>query len=178
MDKGKACRKGMENLNFFRVPSLIILLFSLIKFYCSRHTLMNKFHCMLLIFQYYTVSALGQEIRIYGQLYPFAWRSSHGRSPRELLKVKGYIWPYILNRVLIRTVYHFNSIKANNCLISIWQLFCILPRECTAKYTPCLEVLLKELYLSIPSFRMIYCPLLLSFLCDLLENLSMKCRSQ
>ena len=30
---------------------------------------------------------------IYGQIYPFAWRISRGRSPRELLKAKGYIWP-------------------------------------------------------------------------------------
>ena len=30
-------------------------------------------------------------------------------------------------------------------------------RECTVKYTPCLEVISKELNLSIPSFIMIYC---------------------
>ena len=29
--------------------------------------------------------------------------------------------------------------------------------ECTVKYTPFLKVILKELNLSIPSFKMIYC---------------------
>ena len=46
---------------------------------------------------------------IYGQIYPSAWRCSRGRSPRELLKAEGYIWPYIPSRVLIRTLYHFNN---------------------------------------------------------------------
>ena len=41
-----------------------------------------------------------------------------------------------------------------------WHLFCILPRECTVKYTPCQEVILKELNLNIPSFIMIYCTVL------------------
>ena len=45
---------------------------------------------------------------IYGQIYSFALRSSRGQSLRELLKVKGYIWPYIPSRFLIRTVYHLN----------------------------------------------------------------------
>ena len=56
---------------------------------------------------------------IYGQIYPLAWRSSRGQNPRELLKAKGYIWPYIPSWVLIRTLYHFNSHRANNSLISI-----------------------------------------------------------
>ena len=30
-------------------------------------------------------------------------------SPRELPKAKGYIWPYILRQVLIRTVYRFHE---------------------------------------------------------------------
>ena len=46
---------------------------------------------------------------IYGQIYPFPWRSSWGRSPRELLKAKVYIWVYILSWVLIWTVYHFSN---------------------------------------------------------------------
>ena len=46
---------------------------------------------------------------IYGHIEPFAWRSSRGRSPRELLNAKGYIWPYIPSQVLIRTLYHFNN---------------------------------------------------------------------
>ena len=36
----------------------------------------------------------------YSPIEPFAWRSSRGQSPRELMKAKGYIWPYILSRVL------------------------------------------------------------------------------
>ena len=35
--------------------------------------------------------------------------SSRGRSPRELLKAKGYMWPYIPSQVLIRTLYNFNN---------------------------------------------------------------------
>ena len=46
---------------------------------------------------------------IHGQIYPFAWRSCGRRSPRELLKAKGHIWPYIPSGVLIRTVYHFKN---------------------------------------------------------------------
>ena len=46
---------------------------------------------------------------IYGQKYPSVWRSSRGQSLRELLKAEGYIWLYILSRVLIRTLYHFNN---------------------------------------------------------------------
>ena len=56
---------------------------------------------------------------MYGQIYPFGWRSSPEQSLRELLKAKGYIWPYIPSWVLIRTVYHFNGHKANNSLISL-----------------------------------------------------------
>ena len=56
---------------------------------------------------------------IHGQIYPFTWRSSWGRSLREFLKAKGYIWPYIPSPVLIRTVYHFNSHKGNNSFISL-----------------------------------------------------------
>ena len=47
---------------------------------------------------------------IHSQIFPFAWRSFRGLSPRELLKENGYIWPYIPSWVLLRTVYHFNSI--------------------------------------------------------------------
>ena len=32
---------------------------------------------------------------MYGQIYPFAFRSFLGLRPRELLQEKGYIWPYI-----------------------------------------------------------------------------------
>ena len=74
------------------------------------------------------------------------------------LKEKGYIWLHNLSQVLIRTVYQFNHHYANDSLIKpVYSLVRILPRECTVKYTPRLEVILKELYLSIPSFRMIYC---------------------
>ena len=56
---------------------------------------------------------------IYGQIYPFAFRSSRGQSQRDLLKAKGYIWQYSPSWVPIRTGYHFNSLKANNSLISL-----------------------------------------------------------
>ena len=79
-----------------------------------------------------------------------------GSSPRELLKAKGYSRPYIPSQVLIRTVYHFNSHKANNFLITLSN-YSAHPRECTVKFTPCLQVILKELNLCIPSFIMIYC---------------------
>ena len=46
---------------------------------------------------------------IYHLIYPFAWRRFRGQSPRELLKAMGYILPYIMSRVLLRTVYHFNN---------------------------------------------------------------------
>ena len=46
---------------------------------------------------------------IYGKILPFAWRSSREQSLRELLKAKGYVWPYIPSRVLIRTLYNFNN---------------------------------------------------------------------
>ena len=88
---------------------------------------------------------------IYSQIYPFSRRSSRGRSPRELLKAKGYIWMYIPSWVLIRTVYHFNSHKANNSFIDNYSVYS------PGKNTPRLEVILKELNISIPSFRMIYC---------------------
>ena len=42
---------------------------------------------------------------IYGEIYPFAWRSSRGQSQKELLKAKGYIWLYIPSWVLILTQY-------------------------------------------------------------------------
>ena len=61
---------------------------------------------------------------LYGQLYPFAWRSSQGRSLGEFLKAKGYIWSYILSRVQIQTVNHFNSHKQKflNGVSWIWYL--------------------------------------------------------
>ena len=51
---------------------------------------------------------------IYGQMYPSAWRSSQGRSPRELLKAEGYAWPYIPSWDLIRTLYHTQQIPVCN----------------------------------------------------------------
>ena len=93
---------------------------------------------------------------INGQIYPFAWRSWRGQSPRELLRAKGYILLYIPSWVLKWTVFHFNIHRANNSLIGIIDNLSVysLARECTVKYTPHLEVILKELNLSIPSFRM------------------------
>ena len=52
------------------------------------------------------VFVLGRDKGYTVKYIAFAWRSSRGRSPRELLKAKEYIWLYILSPVLIRTVYH------------------------------------------------------------------------
>ena len=41
---------------------------------------------------------------------------SLGLCPRELLKAKGYIGPYMLSRVIIRIAYHFNSNYGNDDL--------------------------------------------------------------
>ena len=45
------------------------------------------------------------QLGIYGQIYPFAFRSSLGLGSRKLLQAKGYIWPYIPPLVLIRIQY-------------------------------------------------------------------------
>ena len=42
---------------------------------------------------------------IYGQWYPFAFKSSLGLCPWKLLQTKGYIWPYIPPLALIRIQY-------------------------------------------------------------------------
>ena len=41
------------------------------------------------------------------------------RRLRELLKAKGYIWPYTPSQVLIRTVYHLNNQYAQGSIINI-----------------------------------------------------------
>ena len=64
---------------------------------------------------------------MYSQIYPSAWRSSRGRSPRELLKGEGYIWPYIPSRVLTRTLYF---------LIIIRQMLTLLFSLTISPYTP------------------------------------------
>ena len=51
---------------------------------------------------------------------------SLGLCPQELFQAKRYIWPYIPSWVLIRTVYHLNSHKANISLISFivnWSVY-------------------------------------------------------
>ena len=53
------------------------------------------------------------------------------------------------------TIFHANMKTGNIWLRVHGQLW--LPMECTVKYTPRFEVILKLLNLSIPSFRMIYC---------------------
>ena len=45
--------------------------------------------------------------------------------PRELRKLKGYIWLYIPSWVLIRTVYNFNNHDANYSLIKLIQKYSI-----------------------------------------------------
>ena len=42
-------------------------------------------------------------LEMYGQIYPFTFRLSIGLCPRELFQAKGYIWPYNLCLVLLRT---------------------------------------------------------------------------
>ena len=56
------------------------------------------------MFKWYTVR-IRTWLGIYGQIYPFAFRSSLGLCPLELLQPKGYIWPYIPRLVLIRIQY-------------------------------------------------------------------------
>ena len=58
----------------------------------------------LLLLKWYTVP-IRTWLGIHGQIYPFAFRSSLGLSPRELLQTKGYIWPYIPPLILIRIQY-------------------------------------------------------------------------
>ena len=58
----------------------------------------------LWLLKWYTVR-IRTQLGIYGQIYPFAFRSSLGLRPRELLQAKGYIWPYIPPLVLIRIQY-------------------------------------------------------------------------
>ena len=48
-------------------------------------------------------------LRIYGQIYPFAFKSSLGLRPRELLQTKGYILPYIPCLVQIRIQYTLHN---------------------------------------------------------------------
>ena len=55
----------------------------------------------LWLLKWYT-ARIKTRIRIYGHIYPFAFRSSLGLPPPELLQAKGYIWPYIPSLVLIR----------------------------------------------------------------------------
>ena len=55
-------------------------------------------------FKWYTVR-IRTWLGIYGKIYPFAFRSSLGLCPWELLQAKGYIWLYIPCLVLIRIQY-------------------------------------------------------------------------
>ena len=84
--------------------------------YCHSHCSPLPRHCVVPPNALYAINyTLLYCIRIrtrggmYGQIYPSAWTSSRGQSLRELLKAEGYIWPYILSRVLIRTLYHVNN---------------------------------------------------------------------
>ena len=58
--------------------------------------------------KWYTVR-IRTQLGIYGQIYPFAFRSSLGLCPWELLQAKGYIWPYIPPLVLIQIQYTLNN---------------------------------------------------------------------
>ena len=61
----------------------------------------NSIHVKIILHPY------KDKTKIYGQIKPFAGRSSQGRSPRELPNVKGYICSYKLSGVLIQTLYNF-----------------------------------------------------------------------
>ena len=60
----------------------------------------------LLRSNWYTV-CIRTQFRLYGQIYPLAFRSSLGLRPGELIQAKGYIWPYFPPLVLIRIQYLF-----------------------------------------------------------------------
>ena len=83
----------------------------------------------------YIASVFGQD-QGYMVKKTFAWRSSRGRSPMELLKAKGYIWPNIPSRVLIQ---HFIILTITR------KMFTSLISWCTVKYTPCSKEILKSL---------------------------------
>ena len=72
--------------------------------------------------KWYTV-LIRTQIRICGQIYSFAFRSSIGLCPRELLQVKGYIWPYIPPLVLLRIQY------SKTCCAGIFICFTVRQRE-------------------------------------------------
>ena len=99
---------------------------------------------------------------IYGQIYHFAWRSSRGQSPTELLKTKGCIWPYILSRVLIRTVCTVLSCIELHCavlycaLLYFTLLYCTLPYFTVLNYTVMYCTVLHWLHCSVLYWTIVY----------------------
>ena len=70
----------------------------------------------LMIVKWFTVRIRAQ-LGIYGQIYPFPFRSFLGLCPRELLQAKGFIWSYIPPLVLIRIQYNtaqYSTIQYNS----------------------------------------------------------------
>ena len=59
----------------------------------------------------YAVSVLGQHKGYTVKYNPLSEGVTQGQSRRELLKAKGYIWPYIPSQVLIRTLNHLTIIR-------------------------------------------------------------------
>ena len=85
---------------------------------------------------HFTVSVLGQE-EGYMVKYPFAWRSSWGRSPRNSWRQSGMLTVYPELSPNTDSISFKKSICSWFLHKDHWHLFCILPRECTVKYTPC-----------------------------------------
>ena len=77
------------------------------KILASRLSNIGELNFNTIMFSNWECISIRTRGEIYGQIYSSAWRSSRGQSPR------GYIWPYIPSRVLIRTLYHFNNYYAN-----------------------------------------------------------------
>ena len=96
--------------------------------------------------KWYTVRTRTR-LGIYGQIYPFAFRSSRGRSPLELLQTKGYIWPYIPPVVLIRIQYIIqHSTLANKANLKVHRqqaaARCLSLRESSHSYLKLLQIIL------------------------------------
>ena len=91
----------------------------------------------------YTVSVLGREE---------GYRSNIPLCLKEFPRANSWRWRGIFDRIS-----HVKSWYGQYTILTVIKLInpskvCILPRECTVKYTPRLEVILKELNLSIPSY--------------------------
>ena len=99
-------------------------------------------YCTVLYCALYCISIRTRQ-GIYSRIKTFVWGSSIGTSWAE-------------GKGLYLIVYPKSSPNRDSI-----SFFYILSREGRRKYTHCLEVILKEFYLSIPSFGMLYCTALM-----------------